>query len=162
VDGQVDPVIRSGDLDDGQAGMTGMPHRVGDGFLGDFLGDAVQRGLDRGAHVVRDTGDVHPDARLATGRACQPPDVGEAAQGSQLRVVPVAQGTHHGPHLGQSTGALHLDDLQCLDRGDGPRLRDHPPGLGPDHHRRDVVRHRVMQVAGQQFPFPQPALLQLA
>ena len=138
--------------------MPGVTQRVGDGLLG----DAIARGPDRWAEVLEVARQVHLDQRLVADRAGEPPDVGCAHLGSQVGIVAFAQGTHHGPHLGESTGTFRLDDLERLDRGTGSRLRDHASRLRTDHHRRDVVRHSVVQLASQLLALAQSDLVQLA
>ncbi len=84
--------------------------------------------------------------------ADQPLEVGHPGLRGVVGRRLVAQHAHHRPHLGERARRLHLDHLQRFERRGRAGRRERAPGLGLDGDRRDVVGHRVVQLARQLDP----------
>ena len=87
-------------------------------------------------------GDDHP----GRGQALQ---VGDTGRRRQLGAVARRAAQRPWRASPPACAPLLLDHLQRLDGGGRVRGRDHPAGLGADHHGRDVVGHRVVQFPGE-------------
>ena len=125
-----------------------MAQRVGHGLLGDPEHRGVHRCLE-GREVA---GELDLDARAGRRGPGQPLQVRDAGLRGVVGGLLVAQHPHHRAHLGQCARRLRLDHLEGLDRRRGTARGQGSPCLGLDRDRRDVVGHRVVQLARQPDP----------
>ena len=133
-----------------------MPQGIGDRLLRDPEDSGVDRRRE-GGQVTRDR-HLHPrPGRRGPG---QPLEVGHTGLRGVVGGRLVAQHAHHRPHLGQRARRLLLDHLQRLERRRRAGRREGAPGLGLDGDGRDVVGHRVVQLARQQDPLLRLHLLE--
>jgi hypothetical protein len=140
------PLRFCGDPDDDLGRVDRVPHGVGHRLLH----DAVDRRVHSRGQRVQFAVERQVDPETTTRGAHQALQVGDTGRRRQFGAGPaVPQCGDHRTHFLQRARPLLLDPLQRLEGSGRVGARDHPAGLGADHHGRDVVGDRVMKFPGK-------------
>ena len=158
VDGQSYLVSVTGDGHGDAGGVAGVASSVGDGLLG----QAVDRGPDRGAEVVELAGERHLDEGVRLSMRGELLDLGHAGLRRELGLLGGTQDADDGAQLGEGAGRRVLDGDQGLDGALGVGGRDGPACLGLDGDARDMVGDGVVQLAGELFTLARLGLVDVA
>jgi hypothetical protein len=147
VDGESHLLGVSCDGDRDPGGVAGVASSVRDGLLG----EAVDRGPDRGAEVVELTGEGHLDDGMPLAIVGEVLDLGHAGLRCEVAVLRGAQHAHHGAQFGQRPGRRVLDGGEGLDGTLGVCGRDGASCLSLDGDARDVMSNGVVELASELF-----------